>query len=236
MPTACDAMPMRPPSRPDSAIFSPMAFVAEQVRGRHAAVLEQDLRGVARVLAHLVFDARHGVAGRVGRHDEGADALLAGRLVGDRHHDRDVAVLAAGDELLDAVEHVVRRRRARPSSSGPSASRADVRLGQAEGAEHVAARQRLAATAASARRWPSAIRIEHTGQLLTLTIVRGGAVAGGDLLEDQRQRQVVEPGAVPLGRHRDAVAAQLGQAAQLGLRKVVLLVPRAACGAMRSCT
>ena len=35
-----------------------LAFLAEQVRGRDAAVLEHDLRGVAGVLAELVLEAR----------------------------------------------------------------------------------------------------------------------------------------------------------------------------------
>jgi hypothetical protein len=68
------------------------AFFADQVLGRDAAVLEHDLRRVRRMLAHLVFDAGDDVAGRIGRHPEGADALLAGGFVGDGHDDRDVAV------------------------------------------------------------------------------------------------------------------------------------------------
>jgi hypothetical protein len=83
-----------------------LPFFAEQVLGRDAAALEDDLRGVARVLAGLLLEPRDRVARRRRRHDEGADAALAGGLVGHRHHDRDVAVLAAGDELLDAVEDV----------------------------------------------------------------------------------------------------------------------------------
>ena len=124
--------------------------------------------------------------------DEGADALLAGGLVGHRHDDRDVAVLAAGDELLDAVEHVVVAVAHGAWCAAPPASRADVRLGQAEGAEHLAARQRpqpLLLLRVVART-PSGC--EHTGQLLTLDDGRGGAVAGGDLFQHEGQRQVVE--------------------------------------------
>jgi hypothetical protein len=154
MPIDCAPMPMRPPSRPLSAIFRPWPFLAEQVLGRDAAALEHDLRRVARVLAELLLEAGDGVAGRRGGHEEGADALLAGGLVGDRHDDRDVAVLAAGDELLDAVEHVVAavapRGRAQAAGLG-----ADVRLGQAERAEHVAARAAASATSPSARRCPT---------------------------------------------------------------------------------
>jgi hypothetical protein len=50
--------------------------------------------------------------------------------------------------------------------------------------------------------------------------------ARGDLLEDERQRQGVEAGAAEALGHRDAVAAEVGKAAQLRLGEVVALVPR----------
>ena len=87
-----------------------VAFAAEQVRGRHRAVLEHDLRGVGRALAELVLDARDDVARRRRVDDERRDAFLAGGLVGHGEHDRDVGVLAGRDELLDAVQHVACRR------------------------------------------------------------------------------------------------------------------------------
>jgi hypothetical protein len=73
-----------------------------------------------------------------------------------------------------------------------------MRLGQAEGAQHVAARQRLEETlflvlvaeGHQDRADRAVVDADHGGR---------GAVAGGDLFQDQRQRQVVEPGAVPLG-------------------------------------
>src|SRR5690349_6394266 len=106
MPTLCAAMPMRPPSRPDSAIFSPWPSSPIRFAAGTRQFSNSTCR-VAAVLAHLVLEPRDAVAGRRGGHDEGADAALAGRLVRHRHHDRDIAVLAAGDELLHAVEHVV---------------------------------------------------------------------------------------------------------------------------------
>jgi hypothetical protein len=110
--------------------------------GRDAAVLEQDLRGVGRALAHLLLDAGDDVAGRLGRHQEARDALLAGRLVGDREDDRHLGVLAGGDELLDAVEDEIV---AVALGAGGDRRRVGtgVRLGEAEAAEHLAARQRL---------------------------------------------------------------------------------------------
>ena len=74
--------------------------------GGDLAVLEGDLRRVGGPLARFVLDAGHDIARRLGRHEERADALLAGTLVGDREHHRDIGVLAGGDELLDAVQDV----------------------------------------------------------------------------------------------------------------------------------
>lgn len=52
------------------------------------------------------FDPHHRVAGRPGRHDEGGYALGASLLAGAREDQGDVGVLARGDELLGAVEHI----------------------------------------------------------------------------------------------------------------------------------
>jgi hypothetical protein len=54
---------------------------------------------------------------------------------------------------------------------------------------------------------------------------RRRAVAGGDLLEDDGEREVVEAGAVELGGHGDAVAAERGEALQRLLREARLAVP-----------
>jgi hypothetical protein len=218
MPTAWLAMPMRPPSSPTERDAQALALFAQPVGGRHAAVLEHDLRRVAGVLAQLVLDARHRVARRVGGHDEGADALLARGLVGDRHDDGHVAVLAAGDELLDAVEHVL-------VALSPLARRAVVRRPPASEPTCGSVRQKapsISPRASGTRKrccWsslPKAIRMEQTGQLLTLTMVLVAPSAGGDLLQDERQRQVVQPGAVLSRPARPRRSSPAGQAAQRG--------------------
>ena len=56
-----------------------LAFLAEQMLS--LAVLENDLRGVGRVLAGLLLDPGHRVAGRRGGHDEGADATFLPALL-----------------------------------------------------------------------------------------------------------------------------------------------------------
>ena len=126
---------------------------------------------------------------------------------------------------LTPFEHVVvavaRRRRLQAVGL-----RADVRLGQAERAEHLAARERpqppLLLRLVRPRHQDRADRA-----VVDADDGRRGAVAGGDLLEDDGEREVVEAGAVALGRHGDAVAAERGEALQLGLREVAVAVPLA---------
>ncbi len=118
-----------------------LAFAADQVLGRDAAVVEIDLRGVAGMLAQLVFQPRHHITGRAGGHDEGARAFFAGAFVGHGDDDRRMSIFAAGDELLDAVEHVLiallhRRGAQRRGTAARCGS------GQAEDAQHLALRER----------------------------------------------------------------------------------------------
>ena len=112
----------------------------------------------------------------------------------------DIGVLAGGDELLDAVEHVAvaaalgaRRDRARVG--------ADLRLGQAEAAEPFAARQRpqilfLLRVGAERVDRPADDGVLHADDR------RRRAVAGGDLLERDGERHVVHAGAAPALRAR----------------------------------
>ena len=195
------------------------ARLADHQTRRDAAVLEQDLRRVARVLAELVLYAGDRIARRFRGHDERADAALAGSLVSHGHHDCHFGVLARGDELLDAVQHIVvavkRRGRAQAGRVG-----ADVRLSQTERAKHLAARERhqpllllrLAREAHHDRADGAVVDRHHRA---------GAAIASGDFLKDDRQRRVVEPGTAVLVGHGDAVAAELGQALEFRRRKFV---------------
>ena len=169
------------------------------------------------MLAQLVFQPRHHIAGRVGRHDEGAHALLAGALVGDGDDDGDMAVLAAGDELLDAVDHIVVAVLHRRGAQGRGVA-AHMRLGQAERAQHLALRQRrqpllFLRGVAVAHQDGVDRAVGHADR------GAGAAVAGGDFFQHQRQRQVVEVGAAELLGHADAVGAQRGQALVRFLRE-----------------
>jgi len=216
-------MPIAPALQPRQRDLQALPFVADEGVGRHAAVLEHDLRGVARMLAGLLLEPRHHVAGRRGGHDEGADAALARRLVGDGHDNGHVGSLAAGDELLDAVEHIAVTV-ARRGGAQAVGLRAHVRLGETEGPQHLAARQRhqplpllrIAGPGHEQRAHGAVVDAHHGGSR---------AVAGGDLLEDEREAQIVQPRAAPFGGHGHAVAAERGQALQFFLRKVRLAVP-----------
>ncbi len=177
-----------------------LALAAEEIPRRHAAVLEHDLRGVGGVLAEFLLQPRDDIAGRRRRHDERADAALAGVAVGDREHDRDVGVLARGDELLGAVQHVVVAV-ATGGGADRRGVRAHVRLGEAERAEHVAARE---------RHEPAfALRVGAVGEdraadhrVLHADDGRARAVAGGDLLQREGERHVIEARAAPALRAR----------------------------------
>ncbi len=105
-------------------------------------MVQVDLRRVAAVLTQLVFQTSHHIAGVGGGHQEGTHAFLACRFVRHRNHNRYVTVLAAGDELLDAVNDVV------PTLFGGGGAQcrgigAHMRLRQAKRAQHFAPSQRV---------------------------------------------------------------------------------------------
>ena len=117
-----------------------LALFADQVLCRNAAVIKVDLRGVAAVLAQLVFQPRHYIARSVSRHQKRAHAFFARAFVGDGNHDRYIRILAAGDKLLHAVKHIgIAFARCRGAQAG--SVRAHMRLSQAKRAQHFAARQ-----------------------------------------------------------------------------------------------
>ena len=102
-----------------------------------------------------------------------------------------------------------------------------MRLGQAEAAEHVAARERLQVllllrVGAERVDRPADDRVLHADDR------RRRAVAGGDLLERHGERHVVHAGAVPLLRHDHAERAELAERAQLLAREVCSRSQRAA--------
>src|SRR5439155_14011750 len=112
----------------------------------------------------------------------GADALAPGRGVGYRKDDRDIGVLPGGDELLGAVDDPAVALAPRPGLDRGSVG-AGLRLGQAEGGELVTLGERhqealLLLLRAVLLHCRAAQRIHADDR-------RGGAVAGGDLLQRQ---------------------------------------------------
>ena len=82
------------------------ALSTNQVIPRNTAVVEVDLRRIARMLAQLVFQTGHHIARCVRWHQKRTHALFASALVGHGNDDSDIAILATGYELLDAVNHI----------------------------------------------------------------------------------------------------------------------------------
>jgi hypothetical protein len=149
--------------------------------------------------------------------------FLAGSLVGDGEDDRHLRVLAGGDELLDAVEDEMIA-----IAVGAGADRRRIgtgmRLGEAEAAEHLAARQWfepgfLLLVAAVFHGDAAGQRVLHADD------GRGRAVAGGDLLDHQHQRHVVHAGAAPFLGDDHAERAELAEFAQRLGGKGVMAVP-----------
>ena len=136
---------------------------------------------------------------------------------------RDVGVLARGDELLGAVEHIAAVAALGAGADG-AGIRAALRLGQAEGAQHLAARHRPQILLLLLRR--AVFDQRHAADRIVAAHDGGDrAVAGGDLLQRQRIGDVVGAGAVPFGRNRHAHEAELAQLAQRLARELGLAVP-----------
>ena len=180
------------------------------------------------MLAQFVFNTRHHITRRIGGHQKSTHAPLARALVRHRDHDGHVAILAAGDELFDAVDDVFI-----PLAHGGSAQAgriaAHMGLGQAEGAQHLAVRQR----------YQPLLLLRLGGVLHQDGVDRtvgntddgaGAAVTGCNFFQYQGQRHVVQVGsAIGLG-HTNAIGAQRGQALVCFFGKVVLFVPLGSVG------
>src|SRR3546814_6690512 len=85
-----------------------LALAADQVLGRHLAILEIDHRRRLAVPAELAFLLAETEAGGV-LVDQDAGHALRPVATGPAHHRVDVARAAAGDERLAAGEHVDRK-------------------------------------------------------------------------------------------------------------------------------
>ena len=175
------------------------------------------------MLAQLVLQACHLVAGIAGGHDEGTHAFFTRSLVGDGDDDGDIAILAAGDELLDAVDDVVATI-AHGRCTQRRGIAAHMGLGQAEGPQHLALRQRtqpLLLLAGIAVLHEDGIdrAIGHADD------GTGAAIASGNFLEHQRQAHIVQARTAEFLGHADAIGTERGQSLVHALGELVLFVP-----------
>ncbi|KAG1444116.1 hypothetical protein G6F57_017894 [Rhizopus arrhizus] len=164
-------MPMRPPSS-----------------RRNAHVFKRNLAGVRGVLAQLVFDAQHLIPRRVGRHDEGGNAALAGVRISHGEDDHRLAAFARGDELLGAVQDVVVA-----VAAGPGAQAAGIgprlRLGQRKAPDVFARGQRPQELVLL--RIGAELQDRHAGNRVVHAHDRGTrAVACGNFFQRHRIRDI----------------------------------------------
>jgi len=204
----------------------PLSFLAQQVLRRDPAVVEHEFGGRRRVDTHLVLHLADREARRAALHDEGADALVAKRLVSGRERRHEVGLGSVRDEDLVSVEDervtvlLVPHVEVGDVAAGHC-------LGQCEG--HGGA-------------------VGDPGDVLRLLLVvavhrygvhreserhdvRDTETPGppGDLLRRQYERQLVA-GAAVLLREADAVQADFRHLLHHVVRELVGLVPRGGAG------
>ena len=179
--------------------------------------------GIRRLLPHLVFDAADAIAGLLGVNDEAADAFFALPEFRRGKHQRNVGVLARGDELLCSVKNV---SSVPPFGARPNCTRvrATLRFREAKGAQHLAARHRPQILLLLL--WRSVLNERHAADgIMAAHDRRDGPIAGRDFLQRKRIGDIVRAGAVPFRRNRHSHEAELAQFAQRRARKHRLAVP-----------
>jgi hypothetical protein len=112
-----------------------LALLAQQVAGRDAHVVEDQLGGVGRQPARLLQRAAHGEARRAFLDDEHRHVALAGARLGG--HEIQVGVHPVGDEHLGAVEHPLVAFAPRRGADARHVG-AGARLGDAHGGDQLA--------------------------------------------------------------------------------------------------
>ena len=223
MPTACAAIPMRPPSSVARAIRRPAPRAPSSSPGVPSKARSAVARGVQPELLLLADGAK---PGRPPAHDERAGAPAGPRVEGEDRED--VGVGAVRDPLLRARHAVLvvggvriaRRVRAR------------LGLGQREGGELVALGERRDQRS----RWSSrAVRDDR--QRPRARVHRDGhaeaRVGPRELLEDERVGQEARADAAERLGDADAHEAELAELGQDLAREAPLAVPRGGLRARR---
>ena len=176
----------------------------------------------------------HDVARRRLVHHEARDALAPRARIGDREQHRAARHAARRDELLGAVDHVAVALPHRPRAQ-VRRIRSRLRLGQRERTHRRTGRQRPQ-PAVLLR--VGAVLVEDDAGRRIVHAHHGGhrAVAGGDLLQQQRVGHRIDLGAVPFrrrGRAEDAEFAQSRRRSPARWRRPFRVPPRRAPGVRR---
>ena len=217
--TGADVEP--PAVEPGHRDLEAAAFHADQIGRRHAHALQDHLAGRLRAPSHLLLFRPESEAGRVLLDQEGGDAGRAA-LAGARHHQIEVARSGAGDELLDAVEHVIRpvppgaRRQRRGVGAGAG-------LGQAIAGDELHAGEPGQIAAFQLRR---AEAVDDPGDhVVDREERRHGRATGRQRLEDQRRVEAGHAAAAMLVADVNRRHAERRGLAQDVDRKMLGLVP-----------
>src|SRR5438132_7317908 len=205
-------------------LLEALVLLADEILRRHAHVLEDDLRRVARAQPELLDLAPVPEPGCALLHHEGRDAALSLLGRGRGHHHVDVSDRPLRDEHLGAVQHprvaVAYGARAQRRRVAPGAG-----LGEAPGAQPL--------PAGHARQLAAAERVapEH------VDVARGEAGVGGDRqaergvvarepLDDEQVGERVGAAAAHVLGQRDAHEAERAEALHGLVREALLAVPR----------
>ncbi len=115
-----------------------LAFFAQAIFRRHAAILQRNFRASERAQAHFIFVAADAEAGKIGFDEEGGDAAAACCGIGLGENDVEAGDAAVGDPGFGAVQDVVIAIADGAGLDSGSVG-AGLRFGEAEGAENFAA-------------------------------------------------------------------------------------------------
>ena len=199
-----------------------LALLMQEPVSPHPRILDDDVGGHGRVEAELLLDPRRAHVLRV--EDERGDAFGAGGVgVGSGEEEERARVMAVRDPLLRARDPpaVSVRSRRGPQRAGVGAR---LGLGQREGAEHLAARERRHESRALLVGPEAEDRERHRARVDGDGDSHPG-IGAGQLLENEDVRQEVGAGAAVLLRDAGSHQAELGELAEELLRKAVLAIP-----------
>ena len=118
--------------------FEAFALARDHVLGRHTRIFEDHITDMRALLAHFLFRNAHRYARCIALHNEGRNALRAGRIwIRPRHDRKKVCLVRIGDVALGAIQHVMV---AITDGLGRQAAsvRPRFRLGQREAGDQVA--------------------------------------------------------------------------------------------------